>query len=122
MSTIVAAGISEEALAAAQAISFFPDEDDVPRDASGAPEAVRVGGGVVIPGSRGSEATEAVQGRSRYAPDPVPVRAGSGTGIASSGEVEKSGVHIADAEVVEAMFGLPSLAVLVRPDNQEESQ
>jgi hypothetical protein len=117
VSVVVASGISEDALAGAKALRFFPEDeaDDIPRDATGAPEAVRVGGGYDPSREAASEAPEPVQ--RQYAPDPEPVRAGSGTRVAS--EAEAGGVRIADAEVVEQMFGLPSLSVVIRPDNEE---
>jgi hypothetical protein len=117
VSSIVASGISEEVLAGVGAMRFFPEDehDDIPRDATGAPEAVRVGGGYDPSRVGASEAPETVQ--RQYAPDPEPVRAGSGTRVAS--EAEAGGVRIADAEVVEQMFGLPSLSVVIRSDNEE---
>jgi hypothetical protein len=118
VSVVVASGISEDALAGAKALRFFPEDevDDIPRDATGAPEAVRVGGGYDPSREGASEAPETVQ--RQYAPDPEPVRAGSGTRVVSESDVA-GGVRIADAEVVEQMFGLPSLSVVIRPDNEE---
>jgi hypothetical protein len=116
----MAAAQSEEMAQELARLSFFPDEDDdIPRDATGAPEAVRVGGGAVIPEEGRTppqEAPEPVQ--PRFAPDPEPVKVGAPR-IITEAEAAAQGVRVADAEAVEQIFGLPSLAVLVRPDNQE---
>ncbi len=115
---VAASGISEEALAGASGIRFFPDDEDapvVPLDASGSPQAVRVGGGAVFAPEGASEAPG--EPRGHFAPDPEPVRVG---GPRVSSESEAGAVPVADAQVVEKMFGLPSLAVIIRPELGED--